>query len=216
LPSWIHFDNDTGKLTGRLPQNIVSIALASNDNKVPGEAWAKDSGKLAVDVVGQNAKGQIAIMTVMVDLSAEASRSFQRAEGHGAPDTRSQNDAAPDASKPLDHQTRNQGAQGSEKPLGDQTRIDGKSGPSLDPQRHSFLFDPNLQGDWLSEEPGAPDRVASAHGSFNFVSTSTDFGAPAGRAGLSDQLRGLGWRGAAGERTQLLNSLRLGAGFGWW
>ena len=221
LPSWIHFDKETGKLTGRLPQNIVSIALASNDNGSPGEAWAKDSGKLAVDVVGHNAKGQIAIMTVMVDLSAEASRSFQRAEGHSAPDTHSQNDVNPGAPKPLDHETRNDGEAGAAKalgakPLGDQTRSDGRGGTSVDPERHSFLFDPNRQGDWLSEEPSDSNRVASAHGSFSFASTSTDFGAPAGRVGLSDQLRGLGWRGAAGERTQLLNSLRFGAGFNWW
>ncbi len=51
-----------------------------------------------------------------------------------------------------------------------------------------------------------------AHG----TSTSTDFGAPAGRVGLSEQLRGLGWRGAAGECTRLLNSLRFGASFNWW
>ena len=151
LPSWIHFDKDTGKLTGRLPQNIVSIALASNDNRVPGEAWAKDSGKLAVDVVGQNEKGQVAIMTVMVDLSAEASRSFQRAEGHSAPDTRSQNDAGPEAPKPLGHETRNDGEPGATKPLGDQTKNDGRVWTSVDPEKHSFLFDPNRQGDWLSE-----------------------------------------------------------------
>ena len=218
LPSWIHFDKDTGKLTGRLPQNIVSIALASNDNGSPGEAWAKDSGKLAVDVVGQNAKGQVAIMTVMVDLSAEASRSFQRAEGHSAPDTHSQNDVNPGAPKPLGHETRNgDGEPGAAKSLGDQTKNDGRAGTSVDPEKHSFLFDPNRQGDWLSEGPADSNRLASAHGSFSFASTSTDFGAPAaGRVGLSDQLRGLGWRGAAGERTQLLNSLRLGAGFRWW
>ena len=127
----------------------------------------------------------------------------------------SQNDAGPEAPKPLGHETRNDGEPGATKPLGDQTKNDGHVGTSVDPERHSFLFDPNRQGDWLSE-PSDSNRVASAHGSFSFASTSTELAAPAGRAGLSDQLRGLGWRGAAGERTQLLNSLRFGAGFNWW
>ena len=220
LPSWIHFDKDTGKLTGRLPQNIVSIALASNDNRAPGEAWAKDGGKLAVDVIGQNERGQVAIMTVKVDLSAEASRSFQRAEQqHSTPGARSQNDIDSGSANPLDHETRNEGDKGPAKAVGDQTRNDGQLGTvkALDPERHSSLDAPNRQGDWLAEPP-TTDRVASAsaHGGLSVAASAGDAGAPAGRVGLSDQLRGLGWRGAAGERTQLLNSLRLGAGFRWW
>ena len=126
-------DKDTGKLTGRLPQNIVSIALASNDNRVPGEAWAKDSGKLAVDVVGQNERGQVAIMTVMVDLG-EASRSFQRAEGHSAPDTRSQNDTGPEAPKPSVTKRETMGSRGPQSPWATRRKTMDMSEPRLIPK----------------------------------------------------------------------------------
>jgi hypothetical protein len=188
LPDWAHFDTASGKLTGRVPPSIVAISTASNDNTVQAQPSVDTTGMLAVDFVARNTKGQIAVMTFKIDLAPEAALKVRSAQGHPR-------EIAPPAADP-----------------------DLGASRVLEDQRHSSLAIPEGNIVWLPERTTwehAPSSHAPLASNNAHLGLWDDRSAPTGRASLSDQLRTLGWRGAAGERSELLKSLREGAA-GWW
>jgi hypothetical protein len=164
LPSWLHFDSQTGKFAGLAPNEDIMTGSIPPDGGVSGkpgngQPGIDTSGKLTVELIVRDSKGNMSILTFGIDLS--------------------------------------------------NTPPPNKGGWNLE-------FDRPVDPWGLGAPRGLAMPVPWGHAAPHQGGHMLDAGKaihamPSGRAGLSEQLDGTGWRRMNADRLALLESLRQGA-----
>jgi hypothetical protein len=192
LPGWLHFNGDTGQFAGLLP-DYMSTASIGNDGDGDG---GHDGGINGVH------NGQPRDPNLPPIISHSITIEVVARDSHG---NLAITDFTIDLSTLKPH--------GNDKHGWNVPRGDGLVDP-LATNRRDRAFAAESHGEFAPLH--AMDRVAwhqAAVVDFDRGHHGRDL-APAGRAGLSDQIKGLGWHAASAERMALLESLRQGVA-GW-
>jgi hypothetical protein len=162
LPSWLHFDAESGKFAGLVPDDLTGSIAPDGGTTGDHHHSGAMSGALTIEVIARDSKGDISIIDFTINL------------------------------KPGSHHTWNLPGLQNVAPL-----------PAETQHRHA-LSAPH-------RDLVLPVDYAAGHGRTLHTDRGDASYGPAGRAGLSAQLDGLGWRGMQADRMALLDSLRHAA-----
>jgi hypothetical protein len=189
LPAWLHFDGHTGQFAGLLPENNAtgSIGPDGGDGGQPHDPNVPAA--ITIEVVARDSKGNLAITEFTIDIS-ELKRHSGELKRHGGEQ----------------HGWNLSPGDGFVDPFATNRR--GRDHVTdLAPGSHRELAPLHAMDRVLWHDVATFDigRVHGDHGSDH---------TPAGRTGLSDQIKTLGWHAAAADRMALLESLRQGVA-GW-
>jgi hypothetical protein len=194
LPAWLQFDGDTGQFAGLLPENNATGSIGPDGGNSTGQPLDTHVPStllqsITIEVVARDSKGNLAITDFTIDIS-ELKRHSSELKRHGSEQ----------------HGWNLSPGDGFVEPFA--TNLRGRDHAiDLAPGSHRELAPLHAMDRVLWHDVATFDigRVHGDHGNDH---------PPAGRAGLSDQIKTLGWHGATAERNALLDSLRLGVA-GW-
>jgi hypothetical protein len=182
LPSWLHFDSDTGQFAGLVPDDFATGSIGPDGAFNNGQGGSSLPQLITIEVVARDSRGNLAVTDFTINLSTH------KADKHGW-------NVLP-GEQIID-------------PWGNvRPRRDFASHSGVGPHRDivaPHALDHSLDRVAWHVPALDADRVHADH--------ETD-PAPAGRAGLSDQIKAHGWHAVAAQRTALLDSLRQGVA-GW-
>jgi len=183
LPSWLHFNSNTGQFAGLLPDDIATGSIGPEGDGGHPHGPNLPHQSITIEVLARDSKGNLAITDFTIDLSAlkphvREKHGWNVLPGDGTVDPFATNRRGRDHVIDLAALAAHRDVA----PLHAMDRVLWHNVAAFDTGR--------------------------AHGNHSHDP------APAGRAGLSDQIKGLGWHAASADRMALLESLRQGVA-GW-